>query len=501
MTEAKHSVCIIGSGPAGSILAGSLAQREHKVCVIESGTESPDYDLHRGIKTIETSGSMEMRFGFSRQLGGATNLWSGRVAPLDEIDFIARDWIPLSGWPLDREELLPYYREAAQMLGILPAEFFEHPNVLPADFEHLEGTEQKRFIWNTPPMNCGQYLKECAQKYSNLKILSGSTALKLNIKQTDNSHVVHGVEIIDLNGHKETIQADLFVVAAGGIETPRLMLNSGVDNHNIGKYLSTHPKADMAVLVLNQKVSPSHPLFADCIENGQSKRFGLGFTAEEQKACHLLNHYVQLSPVAEYKASRLFEKVKGSSIFNSHFIDDSSLLRGLLPAIGLYVFNLIGRMAGKTGKTRMFMLRAFLDQIPNPANRVALSTEMDTNDIPKADIHWQFSEQDRLSVIAFHERLDQCFRTAGIGRIEYEKMKALKDWPLTGIHSHFMGTTRMGNDPQTSVTDKDACVHGFENLYVSGPSLFPTYGFANPVFTIMALALRLSAHIGGKYPV
>jgi choline dehydrogenase-like flavoprotein len=60
---------------------------------------------------------------------------------------------------------------------------------------------------------------------------------------------------------------------------------------------------------------------------------------------------------------------------------------------------------------------------------------------------------------------------------------------------HIMGTTRMGNDPQTSVADKDARVHGLENLYLAGSGLFPTGGTSNPTLTVAALALRLAAHI------
>ena len=64
--------------------------------------------------------------------------------------------------------------------------------------------------------------------------------------------------------------------------------------------------------------------------------------------------------------------------------------------------------------------------------------------------------------------------------------------------SHHMGTTRMGIDEKTSVVDSDCRVHGIGNLYVAGSSVFPTSGFANPTFTIAALAIRLADHIKGK---
>jgi choline dehydrogenase-like flavoprotein len=71
--------------------------------------------------------------------------------------------------------------------------------------------------------------------------------------------------------------------------------------------------------------------------------------------------------------------------------------------------------------------------------------------------------------------------------------------PWQGRHGwdHQMGTTRMSLDPSTGVVDTDCRVHGMNNLYVAGASVFPTYGAAPPTLTIVALALRLAAHLRG----
>lgn len=58
-----------------------------------------------------------------------------------------------------------------------------------------------------------------------------------------------------------------------------------------------------------------------------------------------------------------------------------------------------------------------------------------------------------------------------------------------------MGSTRMGIDPKRPCTDSSCRVHGVENLYVAGSSLFPAVGAANPTLTIVALSLRLAAHL------
>jgi choline dehydrogenase-like flavoprotein len=95
----RASVCVIGSGFSGAVLAVELAAAGIDVLVLESGSTDPDHRLDQMLDRIDVSGRTELRFGFARQLGGASNLWAGRVAPLEAIDFERREWIPHSGWP------------------------------------------------------------------------------------------------------------------------------------------------------------------------------------------------------------------------------------------------------------------------------------------------------------------------------------------------------------------------------------------------------------------
>jgi choline dehydrogenase-like flavoprotein len=154
-----------------------------------------------------------------------------------------------------------------------------------------------------------------------------------------------------------------------------------------------------------------------------------------------------------------------------------------------------GRVAGLQRRARTAVVRGFFDQYPDPDNRITRAGSYDDTGVPRIDIRWRFTEADRASVLVFIERLAERLWKGGVGRLDSSGLRASDNWDLTALHSHFLGGTRMGSDPRHSVTDSDGRVHGVANLFIAGPSLFPTYGFANPVMTIIALSLRSAARI------
>lgn len=488
-------VCIVGSGVAGTILAVSLAKAGKKVLIIEAGGNVPDYAIENFVNTTQVSGDTDLRFGFTRQVGGATNLWAGRLTPLEAIDFELRAEIPESGWPISREDLIPYYNRASDILGLRNVGDFNSAISWPEEFVRVQDIEIKKFLWAHKPFNAADYISEALKNFSNLKLMTGFQAVKII---TDGDRV-SGIRVAFADGNvAKTIDAQNFVIAAGGIETPRLLMHSGLGGEAVGCYFSTHPKADMAVLKLNKRVAINHPLFIDTQLGEGMWRGGIGISKDVLMQSGGINHYVQLSPMVEYKASKLFERIKGSSLMKSKFFDGSEILKGIVPTLGLFIYDIIGRISGWQKKCSLFVLRGFLDQHPNRDNRITLSNVRDKFGVPLVDIKWEFTQRDRESVINFFEVLDKQFRQARLGHIEFAKMKYMQDWPLIGIHSHFMGATRMGNDRKTSVTDKNAQVYGLSNLFIAGPSLFPTYGYANPVYTITALSLRLADYLSAR---
>ena len=89
---------------------------------------------------------------------------------------------------------------------------------------------------------------------------------------------------------------------------------------------------------------------------------------------------------------------------------------------------------------------------------------------------------------------------AGIARMRIEDwlLDESPYWEELGIRYHNIGTTRMSDDPKTGVVDRNGRMHGIANLYVTGSSIFPTAGYANPTLTIVAFAVRLAEHLKAK---
>ena len=95
---------------------------------------------------------------------------------------------------------------------------------------------------------------------------------------------------------------------------------------------------------------------------------------------------------------------------------------------------------------------------------------------------------------AVYEALARDLERTGLATLE-EPLTDADPWPIDQDASHHMGTTRMGTDPASSVTDPDLLVRGTTNLYAAGASSFPTSGCANPTYTIVALSIRLARHL------
>jgi choline dehydrogenase-like flavoprotein len=148
-----------------------------------------------------------------------------------------------------------------------------------------------------------------------------------------------------------------------------------------------------------------------------------------------------------------------------------------------------GRRA--SGGGRVYRLDHMAEQIPNPESRVTLSDQRDALGMPRVRLDWRLDPADLRSMVRSQEILDEELRRTGTGRLQIAMDEPIAPPGLKGGWHH-MGTTRMDDDPGRGVVDRHGAVHGIANLYVTGSSVFPTVGYANPLLTVGALAIRLA---------
>jgi choline dehydrogenase-like flavoprotein len=132
------------------------------------------------------------------------------------------------------------------------------------------------------------------------------------------------------------------------------------------------------------------------------------------------------------------------------------------------------------------------EQCPNPDSRVTLSNERDALGMPKVRLDWRLNDLDRYTMRRTGEILRDDLCRAGIVETARD---VLDDAEAPRWNWHHIGTTRMHEDPRRGVVDADCRVHGLDNLYVAGSSVFPTAGNHTPTLTIIALACRTADHL------
>jgi choline dehydrogenase-like flavoprotein len=116
--------------------------------------------------------------------------------------------------------------------------------------------------------------------------------------------------------------------------------------------------------------------------------------------------------------------------------------------------------------------------------------------MPCVRVDWRISASDRRGLDRLRGAMGEAIRSRGLGVLVDDPHVDETGWPVSMEGGkHHMGTTRMHADPKRGVVDADGRVHGMANLYIAGSSVFPTCGYANPTFTVVALALRLADHL------
>jgi choline dehydrogenase-like flavoprotein len=523
----RADVLVIGAGASGSIVAHHLATNGFSVTCLEQGgwvnnAEYPGdkaaYELLASQRfhhdpnvrrwpadyPVEVSDA-DIHPQMFAGVGGSTLHFGGqwpRLFPSDfrvrSLDGVADDW-PISYW-----DLLPYYERTDAALGIAglagdPAYPAGAPYPLPAHpinaygRRAAMGLNQLGWHWWPAPnaiasrdwgnlVRCARY-GTCETGCPNgskasLDLTHWPAAIGAGVKLVTGARVraieidgrgrATGAVYIDRDGVERRAEADVVVVAANGVGTPRLLLLSassrfpdGLANSSglVGRRLMLHPTG-MVIGVYGEEME--------------------AWKGPAGQTIHSFEFY-------ETDASRGF--IRGGKW---QLMPGAGVLRLAIEPDGASFDDTWGalmqrRVRDAVGRTCDWSV--VTEDLPDPANTITLDpTLTDSDGIPApkvtytvADNNWKLLDFHLARQVEAHE---------AAGAVATEVIRIWPDQP-----GHLLGTARMGTDPVTSVCDPFGRTHDVPNVFVVDGSLFVTSGGVNPTSTICALALRTAEHL------
>ncbi len=458
----SYPVVIIGSGPAGITIAEKLEQKKINCLIVEAGDNEYNEKSQENYKSKIFGDEIDdLRYSRLRQLGGTSGHWGGWCKPLEKWN--------IEKWGLDYNEITKYEKEACKILEINNS--FKKSK-LNDYFNQIEFAYSKvRF----------------ADKYKNKIKNSKYIDLTLNSQLThfkgSNQKVEYG--IVFKNKISYQIKSNYFILCGGGIENSRVLLWTKKKNEGllyqklpIGQYWMTHPWVVGGVGFLYK--SKIKKLLGERFINYEGP---LHISTSEK----LVNDKKIL-------CGALYMNAKEDTKLYKEIIKD---LLCIAPEYGKKIARKVFKKDLKCGN--IFMN---LEENPISTNRIKLDKNLkDSNGVPISNLYYKQSKNTISSMKTILEELGKFFVEENIGRLAIkENIENLDSYEHLGVHHH-MGGTRIGFDPNFSVVDKNLKVHFTKNLFVCGSSTFFTGGYANPTYTIVQLALRLSDHIKEKVKI
>ena len=542
----KYDVCVVGSGAGAGPVVYELARAGKRVVVLEKGAFYKEEDFskdeiafcRRSIVTPRLSEEYHLieektgdrwvatptwksgwDFWNGNVVGGSSNFMSGffhRLHPKDfklKSTFGAIEGANIEDWPIDYAEMEPYYTKVERIVGVsgavTPWKFQEPRSTKTFPYPPTEeqpvsalidkacaklgvaSVKTPRAILSVPKDQrnacyysnyCGSYGCSSGAKGSSRAALLQPALATGNVTILPKHHVsrlltdekgrVRAAECHTQEGVVE-IEADLFVVAAQAIETSRLLLNSksrkfpdGLGNNygQVGKNL-LFSAGGVVSGELDETVLPHRALFTE----------GL-FVNRTIKDWYFLDAKTK-GGISE----ALFEHANPILKANRRkWSEEGELLWGKA---------LQRRLLEQFTQKRLLQFEIFNDWLPNDDCFVTVDEHYkDKYGMPVAKVRIGSHPQNEKIANILADKTVQVLETLGAKKIR----KDIGPYPPQNLQA---GGCRFGNDPKTSVLDRNCKVHEVENLYITDGSFMPTGGSVPYTWTIYANAFRVADRI------
>lgn len=514
-------VLIIGSGASGAAAAWSLADTKMRILCLEQGdwvkptdypTNGRDWEARRfsdsailpnrrGLPAdypVNDDNSL-MKVANYNAVGGATVHYTAHFPRMHPSDFKVKTLDGVADdWPIDYWALEPYFAENDRIMGVAglagdPSYPAHAPTMPPVPLgrtgtRYAQATNKLGWHWwpseiaiNTveydgraPCINLGNCTPGCAQgAKASVDITYWPQAIRAGVELRTNCRVreiltnehgmASGVVYYDPNGIERFQPAEVVILAANGVGTPRLLLNSasarfpnGLANSSgmVGKNLMLHPWPQVAGYVdeeMDGDRAPQTVMWGkEFYETDRARGFVRGYTLQYARGTGPVNEAV------------------------------TSMTAGRLPW---------GRDHHKVYRAlyhRRLQIGIACEDLPEEHNRVTLDPVLkDSHGIPAPKIDYTISENTAAMIEHGIARATEILEAAGAKNISTSRTEL--NYP-----GHLLGTARMGLDPARSVVNEWGRSHDVKNLFIVDGSIWVTSGGVNPTSTIQALALYIA---------
>jgi choline dehydrogenase-like flavoprotein len=506
----RFDVCVVGAGAAGISLTIELARRGLRVALLEAGGKR--FEARSQADYAGESVGLPytgLYNGRSRVLGGTTTQWGGQVLEIDEHVFAERPGVAGGAWPFGAADLAPAYARALQLEGL---------HGVPPDIDALWrargwpcpefGAELHAAVSRWCPTTDFARLHAAALgRDPNIHVFLHAAACEL---RADDGGTVRLVRARNAAGVEIPFEAEAAVLAMGGIEVNRLLMQparrGGCTPWNANALLGRHFQDHLTCMIATLRpASLPDPRYLDYFAvQGLLYQPKIKLNPEVQAAHRTLDVCGTVTPTRQgvddlwmaYETYRMWRtrQLRTLSVARiAHFARHvPTLLWHKLPYARL--------AAGRTAANEL-RLSVQCEQSPRSAGLIELTGDRDASGLLRARIAWRTCAQELHSIRTFLAVAQRAFRARGLGEWVADSGMDHDDDELTQRFResyHHIGGTRMALSRSDGVVDPDLRIFGTTNTYVCSSSVFPSAGFANPTHTVIALAVRLAAHLEAR---
>jgi choline dehydrogenase-like flavoprotein len=508
-------VCIIGGGLAGLLAAHRLRAKGKRVVVLETGGREahegahPLSEVEQRARPYDGAGN-----GRARCLGGTSTLWGGAMIPFLPSDLDERPFLGAPKWPVAFGELARFIPDIERLFALDTGSY---------DGEFLEAFGDAGIVPTRDPDFLARFAKWPRFRIRNLaNLFRGELANDRGLQVWLHAHVtsialdearrrVASVSAQSPHGGSLEVTADQFVIAAGAIESTRLLLwldrRAGGFLSRAGDALGRHFHDHVSILAAD----------LEAVDPGALNRIaGLRFAGGTMRSLRF-----ELSPAAqnEERVSSAFGHIHFTTSRPTSLDAIRELLRAAqkgaaprwsdvgraalgAPDIAAIAFWRASRRQLRWPRRADYYFHIVVEQLASPDNRIALADRLDSFGVPLASIDWRVLPQQMETLRAFARRFEAFWLRHGFARAARLRWRdfdtALADPAASKDVFHPGGSTRMGLSPQTGVVDRNLRVFGLDNLYVASTSAFPSGASANPTLMLMLFVCRLAESISAR---